>query len=71
MNFILCIIKFTKFKPITKFKTFERHNYDHNISSCVPYQLPDSGCGAVVDLSSITGLWLVNHDVMQLNIVTG
>jgi len=28
MNFILSIIKFIKFKPIIKFKKFERHNYE-------------------------------------------
>ena len=27
MNFILCIIKFIKFKLIIKFNKFERHNY--------------------------------------------
>jgi len=32
MNFILSIIKFiNKFKPIIKFKKFERHNYDPDI----------------------------------------
>ena len=29
MNFMLSIIKFTKFKPITKFKKFELHNRMH------------------------------------------
>jgi len=28
MNFISFKIKFIKFKPIIKFKKFERHNYD-------------------------------------------
>jgi len=29
MNFMLSIIKFTKFKPVIKFKKFERHNYGY------------------------------------------
>jgi len=33
MNFILSIIKFIKFKPIRKFKTFQRHNYDSFVIS--------------------------------------
>jgi len=34
MNFIVGLnnIKFIKFKPIIKFKKFERHNYDKNQS---------------------------------------
>jgi len=32
MNFILSIIKFVKFKPIIKFKKFERHNYGQTVA---------------------------------------
>ena len=36
MNFISFIIKFIKFKPIIKFKKFERHNYgiDNRKKTC-------------------------------------
>jgi len=42
MNFMLFIIKFTKFKPIIKFNKFECHNYAHRDSP-----------GAAVDAASV------------------
>ena len=34
MNLISFIVKFIKFKPIIKFKKFERHNYAISITEC-------------------------------------
>ena len=33
MNFIVSIIKFIQFKPIVKFKKFERHNYEKHTAA--------------------------------------